>query len=60
MSDLIKFVAELRSYDEGAQPADGWYVAYDDLQRAADEIERLEEKIQDLEDEVDGLQCGRG
>ena len=39
--ELRKFVSDLRSYDEACEPADGWYIAYNDLQCAADEIERL-------------------
>ena len=45
MSDLQGFVASLRSYDEAGQPADGWCIAYNDLQEAADTIERLEEEL---------------
>ena len=49
MADLQKFVADLRTYDEGAEPADGWYVAYNDLQKCADIIKRLSARgFQDL------------
>ena len=34
-------IADLRSYDEGAEPADGWWVAFNDLQKSADTIESL-------------------
>lgn len=37
--EMNKFIAELRTYDKGAEPADGWWVAYNDLQKAADALE---------------------
>ena len=37
--EMDKFIADLRTYDEGCEPADGWWVAYTDLQKAADALE---------------------
>ncbi len=37
--EMDKFIALLRTYDEGAEPAEGWWVAYNDLQKAADALE---------------------
>ena len=46
--EMDKFIADLRTYDEGCEPADGWWVAYTDLQKAADALEQAQQEIEDL------------
>ena len=41
MNEIREQIANLRSFDEGGKPADGWWVAYNDLQKAADSLEKL-------------------
>ena len=41
MDKIRKFISDLRTYDEGCEPADGWYVAYDDLQKSANTMEAM-------------------
>ena len=41
MDKVRKFIDDLRTYDEGCEPADGWYVAYNDLQKSANTMEAL-------------------
>ena len=49
MSDIKQFVNLLRTYDEGGEPAEGWWVAYNDLQKSAEIIERLQSRVDELE-----------
>jgi len=58
MKEIRGFIANLRSYDEGGQPADGWYVAYDDLLKAADTMEKLL-AVAEIADGIQALHKGK-
>ena len=42
-------IVELRSFDECSEPADGWWVAYNDLLAAANTLEALLSRNEALE-----------
>jgi len=57
MDKIRKLISGLRTYDEACEPEDGWYIAYDDLQKSADTMEAMLKVVEAAEIFSDDMSC---